>query len=219
MSAKACWLVVGGLGSLALPAMSQVTTQERSDLVVMHNTVREDAAPVPIPLLQAILWSGTLETSAQTYTNGCIYQHSPGALGGLYGENLYASTSTEIPVPRPTPAAVVSSWAAETAQYNYSANTCSGVCGHYTQIVGRTATQVGCGVALCSPATTPFTSPPFNTTNWYLYVCQYQTGQSGGRPYLCDYDRNGSFEAVCDTRGVFVDGLETTDMSRWQSHT
>ena len=206
----ACWLLI------ASAAVAQLTAPERTQLVIAHNTVREDATPVPIPLLPAMAWNATLETTAQAYASGCIYQHSPGAMVGQYGENLYASTSSETPVPRPTPATVVSYWGSEKAAYNYAANSCSGVCGHYTQIVKRTATQVGCGIALCSAATSPF-QPPFDQYSWNLYVCQYQTGQTADRPYYCDYNRDGAVTDVCDSRGIFVSGFETANLSRWSA--
>jgi hypothetical protein len=42
---------------------------------------------------------------------------------------------------------VVASWADEARGYNVSANSCTGVCGHYTQIVWRKTRSVGCAVA------------------------------------------------------------------------
>lgn len=46
-----------------------------------------------------------------------------------------------------TAAGAVSAWAAESTDYDYASNTCSGVCGHYTQVVWAATTQVGCGIA------------------------------------------------------------------------
>jgi len=43
-------------------------------------------------------------------------------------------------------------WADEFPNYNYAANTCASgqQCGHYTQMVWRTSTQVGCASVTCS---------------------------------------------------------------------
>ncbi|MEM6522020.1 MAG: CAP domain-containing protein, partial [Cyanobacteria bacterium P01_C01_bin.70] len=50
---------------------------------------------------------------------------------------------------------VVAAWVAEKADYDYASNSCASgkVCGHYTQIVWRETTAVGCGVARNADAT------------------------------------------------------------------
>ncbi|MBN1209800.1 MAG: hypothetical protein JXB05_33430 [Myxococcaceae bacterium] len=57
-----------------------------------------------------------------------------------------------------TTAGVVQSWASEAASYDYGTNACAPgkQCGHYTQIVWRSTTQVGCATKLCN------SSPPGN---------------------------------------------------------
>jgi pathogenesis-related protein 1 len=42
---------------------------------------------------------------------------------------------------------VISAWAGEASSYDLRANTCSGMCGHSTQIVWRTTRRVGGAVA------------------------------------------------------------------------
>ena len=46
----------------------------------------------------------------------------------------------------------MSAWVSEAADYDYATNTCSAVCGHYTQIVWRDTQDVGCGIKNCTPA-------------------------------------------------------------------
>jgi hypothetical protein len=101
---------------------------------------------------------------------------------------------------------------------SYAANTCSapsppGTCLHYTQLVWRASTTLGCGVRQCSTGS-PF-GPQF--PNWTIWVCRYQpAGNVGGqRPYLCDYDGNGTFESICDARGIFTDGFEWGSTLAW----
>ena len=64
----------------------------------------------------------------------------------------------------------------------YSSNSCSGVCGHYTQIVWRSTTEVGCGLRVCTTGS-PFDSHPGAT--WTMVVCDYRPPGNfrGQRPY------------------------------------
>ena len=198
--------------AFAAPSRAQFNGTEQSQLVTGHNTVRATVDPTALPPLPSLSWSGTLAGTAQIHANGCLFAHS----GGGTGENLYASTGN--PNLRPTPGAIVGSWAGEEAFYDYASNTCSQQpCGHYTQMVLRAATQLGCGIRECTPATTPF-QPPFNTFNWYLVVCQYNAIQGPGRPYLCDYDGNGLATDVCSD-DIFRDGFESGNRSAWQATT
>jgi pathogenesis-related protein 1 len=59
-----------------------------------------------------------------------------------YGENLFEIRGGSVEAKD-----VVAAWADEARDYNYHSNTCRGVCGHYTQIVWRETTHVGCAVA------------------------------------------------------------------------
>jgi len=67
----------------------------------------------------------------------------------------------------------------EKANYNYSANSCSATCGHYTQVVWRNSLRLGCGVKNCT------TGSPFGGGAWQFWVCNYDPpgNISGQRPY------------------------------------
>ena len=189
----------------ALPVAAQYSGAEQTEMVNAHNTVRWNVNPIAMPMLTGQVWSATRESAAQTWANQCMWQHSgtPGV-----GENLYASTGD--PNTRPTPTEAVLNWSSEASFYTYATHSCTGVtCGHYTQMVWRAATQVGCGIALCSASSNPF-DPPFDIYPWYFVVCQYNAIQTtGSRPYLCDYDGNGSTTELC-TSAFFADGFEQT---------
>lgn len=115
-------------------------------MLAAHNAVRAavtDANP-PLPPL---VWDCTLAAFAQAYVNGCPADHNPNRTveGQTAGENMafFGGSSTLQP-----PTAVVNLWAAEKSGYDYTTNTCStSACGHYTQLVWRKTTAVGCGVA------------------------------------------------------------------------
>jgi pathogenesis-related protein 1 len=72
-------------------------------------------------------------------------------------------------------------WASEAGAYHYATNTCSAVCGHYTQIVWRSTDFVGCGIRNCT-VNSPF-GPGF--PNWTIVVCNYKPPGNylGQRPY------------------------------------
>jgi len=156
-------------------------------MVAAHNSIRA-AAPSANPALPPMIWDAALADFAQAYAGTCPTGHNPNRTveGQTAGENMYF-TSRSSPS---APAQVVQSWASEQANYAYPANTCGGVaytsatfgcatcpaCGHYTQIVWRTTTKVGCGVG---------------------------TGCGGSFPqvWVCDYlpagnmiDRNGNLQ-------------------------
>jgi pathogenesis-related protein 1 len=59
-----------------------------------------------------------------------------------YGESMYTISGRTA-----SPAEVVGYWAREARGYDIRSNTCSGVCGHYTQIVWGSTQTVGCAVA------------------------------------------------------------------------
>lgn len=102
-----------------------------------HNQVR---ASVGLP---ALAWSEPLAAYAQKWADSLIqtgaFRHRSNS---PYGENLFEITGGST-----TPAEVVSDWASESRDYSYANNACTGVCGHYTQIIWRKTKSVGCAVA------------------------------------------------------------------------
>jgi pathogenesis-related protein 1 len=145
------------------PTLNGITAQ--------HNMARAAVSPVPTTPLPAMTWNATVAAAAQAWANGCKYDHNPTS---PYGENIFASTGGS------TPAAVVGDWVSEKSNYNYGANTCSGTCGHYTQVVWRNSIRLGCGVRNCT------TGSPFSGGgNWQFWVCNYDPPGNVGtaRPY------------------------------------
>jgi len=86
-----------------------------------------------------------LNNYAQAYAqrlanNNCAFRHS----GGPYGENLYMTSGSM------NPGAAADAWYAEVNRYNYNNGGFSMATGHFTQLVWRTSTNFGLGVARCS---------------------------------------------------------------------
>jgi len=128
-----------------------------------HNEVRATAQPSPRPALAPLEWDADLADVARDWAEGCRFVHSQAP---DLGENLYvASWAASLDE-------AVSSWASEASQYDYGTNSCSGVCGHYTQIVWRDTERVGCGYADC---------PAVEGVNF------------GGRLWVCNYDPPGNY--------------------------
>jgi pathogenesis-related protein 1 len=106
-----------------------------------HNDARSRAEPVPDPALPDMEWDDGLAEVAAAWAAGCVFEHSV----TQYGENLAAfSNSVE-------PAVVVDAWFSEIDFYDYENNSCQRgqQCGHYTQVVWRDTTRVGCAMQSC----------------------------------------------------------------------
>ena len=145
---------------------------ELAGILAAHNEVRAAHGVAPLS------WDPELAAIARDWAAGCrdqdepigLIDHNPGrsdAFGSYVGENVYGSSG-----PTDGPAAV-ESWADEEPDYDHESNTCSGICGHYTQIVWAASTALGCGLHACDGLTYGFT-----------IVCDYAPGgNDGGRPY------------------------------------
>jgi len=135
-----------------------------------HNSARASVDPPASPALPAMQWANDVAQQAQAYAERCSFEHS--GTKGL-GENIYASSNAV------TPAKVVESWVSEKQNYTYATNSCTKVCGHYTQVVWRDSTKLGCGHASCK------TNSPFGSGNWEFWVCNYQPPGNyvGQKPY------------------------------------
>ena len=157
------FLLSGFLTTLAY-AGSNWTAIEQAEIVAAHNKWRSAVHTPPLS------WSNALADTAQTYANhlqtaqACKMIHSKAA---NLGENLfwasaviYSNGNTKIQPVFPTQ--VVDDWGSENVNYLYLSNSCKTgkVCGHYTQIVWNSTTQVGCGKAICAD-------------NSQIWVCNY----------------------------------------------
>jgi len=158
-------------GSPAAPLPAGAITA--NDWLAAHNAARASAAPTPKPALPALTWNASAAAAAQDWANRCVWGHNSGR--GNLGENIFAGTGSY------TATQIVNDWNGEKAFYNRATNRCGTgkVCGHYTQLVWRGTTSVGCAEKLCSSGS------PFGGGNWKSYVCGYSPPGNvvGQKPY------------------------------------
>jgi uncharacterized protein YkwD len=147
------FLLAGAIG-VAQPSIE-------SRLLAAHNAVRAQHH------LRPLNWSDKLAQVARDWAETLLskdeFFHRP---QGKYGENLFRQWGAPA-----TPEQVVKAWAVEAEDYNYRTNTCSKACGHYTQIVWRDTTKVGCAFA--------------RVPGREVWVCNYDPRGNyvGDRPY------------------------------------
>lgn len=167
------------------PPQADIEPANMQSMLATHNQVR---ASVGLPVLR---WSGQMAAYAQQWAdylsanNGCQMKHRSHAHANLLtvGENLYWASPTtitwsdgrkETEVQNITPVQVATDWAGERKDYSYASNSCrSGEqCGHYTQMVWRNTTEVGCGMTVCPD-------------KGQLWVCNYNPPGNwiGQKPY------------------------------------
>jgi pathogenesis-related protein 1 len=165
------------LACYLLPALS-VQALDADEMVAAHNRWRKTVGAPPLN------YSADLAASAREWanhlkqSNQCRMQHSKP--DGKYGENLYWASAIEWSngkheLQQVSPKMVVDSWGNERTDYNYKNNSCAEgkMCGHYTQVVWKSTTKVGCAIAVCEDS------------REQVWVCQYQPPGNwvGQKPY------------------------------------
>ncbi|SCV00220.1 LANO_0F05820g1_1 [Lachancea nothofagi CBS 11611] len=135
--------------SSAPAATSSASSDFASSILSAHNTKRalhKDTS--------SLTWSDTLASYAQDYADNYDCSGSLTHSGGPYGENLacgYSATGS------------VEAWYDEIKSYDWSNPNYSSSTGHFTQVVWKGTSQVGCGIKQCSGGTGDYV------------ICSYQT--------------------------------------------
>ncbi|HEY4221637.1 MAG TPA: CAP domain-containing protein [Myxococcota bacterium] len=152
----------------ACGAPSAFKDADVDEFVAEHNAIRAAASPAPSTPLGKVSWDNGLESTAQGWAGRCVFEHSHGPTG----ENIAYFSGTAS-----TPKDVVDAWAAEVADYDLGSNTCAAdkECGHYTQIVWRDSTAIGCGASSCH----------MFDSDGIFWVCEYNPPGNviGSKPY------------------------------------
>jgi pathogenesis-related protein 1 len=169
-------VVVGAAGAPPLHAATALDVAQRQEMLSAHNQWRRE---VGVPDLR---WADDLADTAQRWaeflraSRNCAPAHNEGA---IMGENLYWASATpwsdgRVEKQKITPTRVVDSWAGEKPLYDQGSGACrpGAECGHYTQLVWRRTTELGCGMAVCGDLS-------------QIWVCNYRPpgNYAGQRPY------------------------------------
>ena len=107
---------------------SEITT-----IVSGHNKARKEQG------LQPLVWDCSLANLAQDWASKSVFAHRDSP----YGENIFVASDPAAPV-----SSVLERWMAEKVNWTNATGTCAAgkVCFHYTQVMWKATTKVGCGI-------------------------------------------------------------------------
>ncbi|HET6338182.1 MAG TPA: CAP domain-containing protein [Polyangiales bacterium] len=184
----------GTAGTMSMATMGE--TGRMVGMTAAHNAVR--AMVQTMPPLAPLTWSPTLaayaqewaDNEAKTACNRPMHRSQQELQAKRYGENLAAAGG--VPAPMTNAQWAVDGWAGEVKCWTYGTSgadfggtekcdmACytqmrSDGCGHYTAIVWRNTTEVGCGVSTCQAG----------GATWDIWICNYSPPGNvvGQKPY------------------------------------
>ena len=123
------------VGVLLLSLSALPASADDQEFLNAHNALRSQHC-VP-----AMTWSAEIAASAQQWANSCSFSHQ--SQSG-YGENLVWGTAGAY-----SAQIAVNNWYAEIGAYNFAVPGFGKSTGHFTQIVWKSSTQLGCAKATC----------------------------------------------------------------------
>ncbi|KAH7518525.1 hypothetical protein FEM48_Zijuj09G0180900 [Ziziphus jujuba var. spinosa] len=149
-----------GLALVIQPSHAQDSKQ---DFLNAHNLARASVGVGPLT------WDNKVAGYARNYANkrkgDCKLVHSRGP----YGEDILVWSRGDL-----SGVAAVNSWFKEKVNYDYNSNSCTNgkQCRHYTQLVWKKSTRLGCAKVRCNNGGTFITcnyDPPGNSAGQRPY--------------------------------------------------
>ncbi|NXA45017.1 GLIP1 protein, partial [Nothocercus julius] len=162
------------------------------DCVTAHNDFRSKVNPSASNMLR-MSWDSALAKTAKAWAKKCKFKHNiylkkPGKVHPTFtpvGENIWTGTATIFSVD-----VALSDWFNEVGSYNFHSNSCSGQCGHYTQVVWATSYKVGCAVHFCN-------------------TVEYFPGLLKAAHFVCNYGPAGNYQTKPYKAGQSCSGCST----------
>lgn len=149
-------------GSVPDAGSTNTAPPQMQGLLDLMNAARLATGSAPLT------WNAGVAATAATWAEGCQWMHAPANqriyMGTQMGENLSAGSGTSW-----NPTSLGQGWIDERVDWDCAANTCAAgeVCGHYTQVIWRNSTEVGCALRTCT------TGSPLGSSTWQFLVCRY----------------------------------------------
>ncbi|KAG0199171.1 hypothetical protein BGX28_007518 [Mortierella sp. GBA30] len=138
---------------ITIAALSLPTEEEKRAILLIHNQYRaKHHAP-------ALVWNDTAADFGNEWISKCNFEHSGGG-PNKFGENLAWGTGAF------DYKDAVDFWYSEVKNYNYSQPGFSANTGHFTQVVWKSTTSVGCAKYACPRPNAP-------TTIVNMIICDY----------------------------------------------
>ena len=122
----------------------------------LHNQYREEHNASKLE------WNETLAIAAQEHAEKCIFEHTE---NNPYGENLVAGYANM--------SAAMAAWADERDMYNFDDGKFNKETGHFTQMVWKNTTQVGCGRCFCGGGKQETGGDGTDKAPGWMVVCEY----------------------------------------------
>ncbi|BGP54805.1 hypothetical protein JCM8202_003313 [Rhodotorula sphaerocarpa] len=140
--------------SPALNSLEAISLAAHNKLRAQHNAT-------------ALTWNTELAAAAQKWADKCVFQHGGGTALNA-GENISgysASSASDSNV-----AYAISLWSNEASLYDWKNPGYSDATGHFTQMIWKDTTELGCAQTYCQPL-----HDAGNSFSWngFFYVCEY----------------------------------------------
>jgi len=113
----------------------------QAEILARHNAARAEYGNAP-----ALSWDSTIAAFAQNRANTCVMVHD--AQG--YGENLAMGAGDGWDDESKTASKTVAMWVEEVSMYSFSNGGFSKDTGHFTQVVWKDTTKIGCAYKDCN---------------------------------------------------------------------
>ncbi|GFP96208.1 pathogenesis-related protein pr-1 [Phtheirospermum japonicum] len=155
--------------SILILLLTAITTTNAATAAARPNEMQQfmgvqNAARAALRL-QPLAWDPRIARYAAWYANqrrfDCALEHS----NGPYGENIFWGSGDGW-----TAAQAAAAWVSERRGYSYRSNACASgqECGHYTQIVWRGTTKIGCARVICYGGKGVFMTCNYNPPGNYI---------------------------------------------------